>query len=661
MANNYDASSIKKIEGLAAVRKRPDMYTDPSDPNHIAQEVIDNASDEILGGYATSINVTVHVDGAISVEDDGRGIPVDMHPDENKTAVEMIFTELHAGGKFDNGDDAAYNMSGGLHGVGVTVTNALSKRVEVIVKRDGKIHQVIFEAGELKGGVKVIGKCLKKETGTKVTFWPDETYFDNHKINKDKLKQACLAKAVLLQGSTVSLTYEGKTEEDTKSYVWAFDEGMFTYMQDALQEREYTQIYRDASFFETNESTLYHRGEGVEWAIAFMKDGANFRESYVNLIPTRQGGTHESGFMKGVYEAVKAFITANSMLPKGVDIKREDACAHLSFLLSAKLRDPKFQGQTKERLNNKPTVQMAETCIKSKLENWLMKNPVIAMEIAELTIKTAQNRLKEETKIIVKRTSGVTAPLPDKLSDCKSKNPVNNELFIVEGDSAGGSAKQGRDRDYQAIMPLKGKPLNSWDLTTDKILSNQEIHDIAICFGVQPHTLEDDPKVVLKGLRYHLIATLTDADVDGYHIEVLFTAILIQHFPHIITQGHFGITVTPLYRIQVKGKVKGHGLDPKFYVLNEAEKAEQLKALERAGVDPAKISSQRFKGLGEMNPAQLRETSLDRDTRTILRPQLSCEDVVELRKNIHFMLTDKAIVARKEWVSENGSFEEFDV
>lgn len=660
---HYGASSIKVLSGLEPVRKRPGMYTDTTDPNHLLQEVVDNSSDEILGKHANNINVILHADGSATVEDDGRGIPVDIHPEENVSAVELIFTRLHAGGKFDNDKEgSAYEFSGGLHGVGVTVTNALSSRLEVISKREGKIHQIIFENGVVTQDVTVIGKCPKSETGTKVRFWPIPTYFDNPKLNKEKVKHLCHAKAVLLAGSKVTLSVEPKSDSaEPEFYSWEYEETLTSYLQEELSEKDYLEMYRDQMFFESNDSSNYSRGEGIEWAMAFVKFGGNFRESYVNLIPTKQGGTHESGFMKGVFEAVKAFATANGMMPKGVDLNREDVTSHLSFLLSARVLEPSFHGQTKERLINKNVLAMAEQCIKPKFENWLHKNSEIGREIAGLAISSAQARLKTDNKVTLRRTSGVTDPLPGKLSDCIGKNPVENEVFIVEGDSAGGSAKQGRDKKNQAIMPLKGKPINSWDMSTEDVLANQEVHDLAIVFGVQPHSLDDNPAEVLKGLRYHNIISLTDADVDGYHIEVLVTAILIKHFPLILTHGHYGIAQTPLYRIQVKGAVKGHGTDPKFYVQTEQERDAQILQLKNHGVNESRITIQRFKGLGEMNPSQLRETALDPDTRNIFKPQLSKEDIIQLRENLHFMLCEKTKSERKDWISKEGDFNTFDV
>jgi topoisomerase-4 subunit B len=385
-----------------------------------------------------------------------------------------------------------------------------------------------------------------------------------------------------------------------------------------------------------------------------MKYGSAFRESFVNLVPTRHGGTHESGFSRGVHESIKAFISANNLLPKGVDITRDDITSNMSFLLSAKVLDPSFEGQTKGKLSNKPVLYMAESCVKAKMVNWLHQNHDIATEIAEMVISSAQRRLKANREVKVRKVGSATAPVPDKLSDCTGKNPLENELFIVEGDSAGGSAKLGRERTYQAIFPLKGKPTNAWDIDKSTILSSEEIHDLALAIGVQPHALEDNPEDVLKDLRYHNIFALTDADVDGYHIEVLLTALFIKHFPHLLTHGHYSISVTPLFKIEAKGKISGLGKDPKFYVLDENERDSTVKKLIKHGAKESNINIQRFKGLGEMNPPQLRETALDKDTRKVIQFKLSNDDILLLRENLHFLFNKKLSGARKEWISSEG-------
>lgn len=655
---DYGASAIKVLKGFEPVRRRPGMYTDTTDPNHLAAEVIDNASDEVLGGFASRIEVTLHRDNSVSVQDNGRGIPTDIHPEEKKPTVEVIFTVLHAGGKFNDDKSGPYQFSGGLHGVGVTVTNALSTRLEVDVKRNGTVQSLVFDNG-VAGKLQKTGKCLKKETGTFVRFWPDAQYFDSPKFNLDKLKQLCRAKAVLLAGSTVTLTIENKNEEEEDQViVWEYEETLTSYLQESIADKDHMDIYRDSFFYE-GDNSAFQDGEGVEWAIAFMRDGAGFRESYVNLVPTRSGGTHESGFLKGVHEAMKAFVSANNLLPKGVDITRDDVASNLSYLISARVLNPRFQGQTKEKLTNKEVMGMSEACVKSKMENWLHKHNELGREIAELVISSAQKRLRSAKAVKIRKIGSVTAPVPDKLSDCTGKNPEDNELFIVEGDSAGGSAKSGRDRTFQAIFPLKGKPTNTWDMDNRLVLSSQEIHDLALAIGVQPHSIDDDPDEVLKGLRYHKLLALTDADVDGYHIETLLTALFVRHFPHLITQGRYGISVTPLYKVQAKGKIKGIGQDPKFYVLDEQERDDAVNNLLKHGAKESAINVQRFKGLGEMNPSQLRETALDKDTRTIMMVQMSRDELLEMQASVDFMFNKKTAEARAEWISSDGDFGEF--
>ena len=660
--DSYGGSSIKVLSGLEPVKRRPGMYTDVTDPNHLAAEVIDNSSDEILGGFAKTISVTLHRDGSASVQDDGRGIPTDIHPEKKVPTVEVIFTTLHAGGKFNDDASGPYSFSGGLHGVGVTVTNALSSKVEVIIKRDGLKHRMYFEDG-IAGELEVIGKCAKKDTGTYVRFWPIAEFFDSPKFNPEKLKQLCRSKAVLLAGSNIELIIENKNEElEDDVFTWQFEETLTSYLVESLNEKEYTPIYRDSFFFEDGHNTSYNTGEGLEWALTFMKNGSAIKESYVNLVPTRSGGTHESGFLKGVYEGVKAFISANNLMPKGVEITRDDVSSNLSFLLSARLLNPSFHGQTKEKLNNKPVVAMSEMCSKSNMINWLHKEHEVGKEIAEIVISSAQTRLKSAKEIKVRKVGNVTPPVPGKLSDCTSKDTSKTEVFIVEGESAGGSAKKGRDRETQAVFPLKGKPTNTWDFNASKVLSSDEIHDLSLALGVSPHSLDDDPDEALKNLRYNKVLALTDADVDGYHIETLLTALFVQHFPHLITRGHYGITVTPLYKIEVKGKVKGEGQDPKFYVLDDNERDETLGRLSRLGVNESKITIQRFKGLGEMNPLQLSEVALDQDTRVILTPRLTHEEILQIRENIGFLFRKKGPAdsnARKKWISTEGDFKKF--
>ncbi|CAH7376872.1 DNA topoisomerase 4 subunit B [Vibrio chagasii] len=706
--SNYDASSIGVLKGLEPVRERPGMYTDPTTPNHIAHEVIDNASDEILGGYATKCDIKLHNDGSLSVSDNGRGIPVDIHPEHGMSAVEMVFTQLHSGGKFNKSDSSAYAFSGGLHGVGVTVTNALSTKLEVEVKRNGKIHFIRFVNGEAEKKVKKIGECEKHDTGTTVRFWPDPKYFTSVDFLTDKLKKLCLAKAILLGGSYFTFTVEAKepqkiefvetstedlkagseheveavldnanykiematedAELDSESELvnselkdevtnWHFENGMPDFMAQQLESSIHTPVYHDSHFWDNSEHNTYNKGEGLEWSLSFIQHGKHFRESYVNLVVTRYGGTHVSGFEKGVFEAVKAFCAANALVPKGVELRREDVTSKLSYLLSSKCLDPMFKGQTKEELLTRHMSGLSEWSVKAKFESWLSKNFEVGTDIANLAIEAAQTRLKTEKKLVVRKTGTTTSPLPDKLSDCTSKIRKEIEVFIVEGDSAGGSAKMGRCRRTQAVMPLKGKPINAWDISSEDSLTNQELADLSIVLGVKPHTLEDNPSEVLEKLRYQRAIVLADADVDGHHIATLVTANVIKHFPHIITQGHFAIAQPPLFKVECRKfrKLKAQ----KHYVQDEPERDRMIDKLIGQGYPEDRISISRFKGLGEMNPDQLAETSLDKDTRVLVVPQIDQDGIVFLRQELNYLFAKKETKARREWISTEGDFEKF--
>lgn len=668
----YGADAIEVFEGIEHVRIRPAMYTQVDSPTHIAQEVIDNATDEILAKFASECNVTIHEDGSMTVTDNGRGIPVDIHRKKKIPAVEVIFTEMNSGGKFSKGDDkSAYDFSGGLHGVGVTVTNALSEYIEVTVKRGGKIHFIRFENGKAvkqpneKSTVSIIGECPTEEKGTSVRFKPEGKYFDSPLFNVDRLRRLLKAKAVLLKDSVITLKVEGSEDYKSREETWSYSEGMKEYLVEQLEksskhsDAEFTPVYADSMFIEDGEAyTNYSKGEGVSWALSFLNGASNIRESYVNLVPTRLGGTHVTGFEKGVFEAVKAFANRNALVPKGLELRREDVTSRLSFLVSANVLEPKFQGQTKEQLLNADFNGLAELCIKGNFDNWLQNNFEIGVQITEGAIQNAQERAKAEKKIVIRKTNSVTSPLPDKLSDCTSKDPMSREVFIVEGDSAGGSAKQARCKITQAIMPLKGKPTNAWDFNMDAVLGSEEIADISTVIGVRPHTLEDDPKEVLKGLRYKLMIVLADADIDGYHISTLVTGIIVKHFPHMITGGHFAICQTPLYRIEVrnKGKLKGG----KFYVQDDKERDSLIKKLYAKGFDDSKISTSRFKGLGEMNPDQLSETALSPDTRTLIIPQLNVEEIRALRERLDPLLAKKRSDDRRRWIEREGDFDKFD-
>ncbi|WP_210498556.1 ATP-binding protein [Vibrio crassostreae] len=663
---NYSAKDIKVYKGLDHVRKRPAMYTEIDDPTHIGQEVIDNATDEILANFASQCDVTIHSDGSMSVTDNGRGIPVDMHPEEKVSAAEVIFTQMNSGGKFEKeGKDSAYQFSGGLHGVGVTVTNALSHKVEVTVKKDGKIHYLEFNEGTTnkekgaKTAVQIVGECDPSETGTVVRFYPNAKYFDSPLFNVERLKRLLKGKAVLLANSVINFKVE--ESEDYKAFeeTWSFVEGLKDYLTAQLDKTDHTSVYSDEMYI-TNEDDYanFNESEGIKWAVSFVRHGGNYRESYVNLVPTKSGGTHVAGFERGVFEAIKLFASRNALVPKGVELRRDDATSRMSYILSANVLDPAFKGQTKEQLHNKEIANLSELCIKANLDNWLQNNYEVGVEIAEIAVANAQARIKSEKTIVVRKTNSIVAPLPDKLSDCTSKNPMDREVFIVEGDSAGGSAKQGRCRITQAIMPLKGKPQNTWNKTLEDVLGSEEIADLSTVLGVKPHTLEDDPEEILKKLRYRLAIVLADADIDGHHITVLVTGVIVKHFPFLITHGHFAICQTPLYRVEAKkkGKLKGG----KFYVQDDKEKDKLIKKLVNKGYDESKMSVSRFKGLGEMNPDQLSETALSPDTRTLIIPEMDADGIVELRKRLDPLLCKKRSDDRKEWIEREGDFEKFD-
>ncbi|MDK9793854.1 DNA topoisomerase IV subunit B [Vibrio sp. D431a] len=654
----YDASAVKVLKGLEHIQKRPGMYTDPIDPHHISCEVIDNASDEILGGFANNCFITLHRDGSLEVTDDGRGVPVDLHPDYKLPAIQILFLEMNSGGKFDNGGESAYGVSGGLHGVGVKATNALSRRLEVRVKRDGKVHYISFENGLLCEELNVIGECPENETGTTVRFWPDPVYFDSEDFPIDKLVTAVKAKAILLAGSTFRLTVKGKDDEtEDKVTEWHYEDGITEYILNQLVGSVHTPVYVDKHYWETDDHEVNKKGEGIEWGLSFVKAGKNFRSSHVNLVVTPDGGTHVAGFERGVFEAVKNFCNSNALMPKGVELRRQDVASNMSFLVSAKCVETKFRGQTKEELLSRHMVALSEFCVKAKMESWLSKNHSVGLDIANMSIENAQARMKEEKKDVVRKSGSATSPLPDKLSDCTSKVRSDIEVFIVEGDSAGGSAKMGRCRKTQAIMPLKGKPINAWDITSDNALTNQEIADLSVVLGVKPHTLTDDPKEVLSKLRYERCIVLADADVDGHHISTLVTANVLRHFPHLITQGHYCIAQPPLFSVEAKkqGKLKPQ----KHYVQDEVERDRKVIQLKKEGYSEEKIQINRFKGLGEMNPDQLAETALDPDSRTLIIPQVDNDGILYLIKELDFLFAKKETSARKSWISQNGNFENY--
>ena len=624
MSENYDAASIEVLSGLDPVRKRPGMYTDTSRPNHLAQEVIDNSVDEALAGYAKNIEVRLRSDGGIEVQDDGRGMPTDIHPEQGISGVEVILTKLHAGGKFSNKN---YQFSGGLHGVGVSVVNALSDKLEVEVRRSGKIFKIEFAHGEKKVDLHEVGTTNKKDTGTIVRFWPEARYFDSPKISVSKLRGLLRAKAVLCPGLKISFIDEpAQTNE-----FWLYENGLPEYLLSQIGDKE---CLPDSPFT----GSLSGQTEAVDWAIAWTLDsGEPVTESYVNLVPTPQGGTHVNGLRTGLTEAIREFCEFRTLLPRGVKIAPEDVWERCHFVISLKMQEPQFSGQTKERLSSRESAPFVSGVSKDSFSLWLNQNPSIGEKIAELVIESAQKRLKTSRQVVRKKITSGPA-LPGKLSDCASQDLSLTELFLVEGDSAGGSAKQARDKDYQAIMPLRGKILNTWEVESGGVLASQEVHDISTAIGVDPAS--DD----LSGLRYGKICILADADSDGNHIATLLCALFVKHFTTLVDRGNVFVAMPPLYRIDVGKNV--------FYALDESEKRGVLDRIEAEGIR-GKINVQRFKGLGEMNPSQLRETTMNRDTRRLV--QLTLDDPENTRERLDMLLAKKRASDRKAWLEEKGN------
>ncbi|MFZ6847205.1 DNA topoisomerase IV subunit B [Undibacterium sp. RuRC25W] len=654
--SDYSESSIRVLKGLEPVKQRPGMYTRTENPLHIIQEVIDNASDEALGGHCKNILVTLNADSSITVEDDGRGIPVGLHPEEGVPTVEIVFTRLHAGGKFDKGSGGAYAFSGGLHGVGVSVTNALSKRLEITVWREAGLHQLTFADGDVIEPLRSqpLGRGDKKN-GTRVSIWPDAKYFDSANIPFAELQRLLRSKAVLLPGVKVTLA-NAKTGE---SQTWQYDQGLRGYLTEALAQSSHGEPLIplfEGEQFATSESDGFAEGEGASWVVAWTEEGNVVRESYVNLIPTPAGGTHESGLREGLFGAVKSFAEMHSLLPKGVKLLPEDVFARVSFVLSAKVLDPQFQGQIKERLNSRDAVRLVSSFTKPPLELWLNSHVEYGKKLAELVIKQAQSRLRSAQKVEKKKSSGV-AVLPGKLTDCESNDITRNELFLVEGDSAGGSAKMGRDKEFQAILPLRGKVLNSWESERDRLFANNEIHDIAVAIGVDPHGANDSPD--LSNLRYGKICILSDADVDGSHIQVLLLTLFFKHFPQLIARGHICVARPPLFRVDAPARGKKPA--QKIYALDSGELNAIEDKLRKDGVKDGAWSISRFKGLGEMNAGQLWETTMNPDTRRLLPVSLGefDQDFSEARFN---MLMGKGeAAARRSWIEEHGNAVEADI
>lgn len=621
----YTAEHLEVLDGLDPVKRRPGMYTDTTRPNHLAQEVIDNSVDEALGGFATRVHVVLHKDGSLSAEDDGRGIPVDMHPEEKITGVELVLTRLHAGGKFSQKN---YEYSGGLHGVGVSVVNALSSRLEVEVKRNGELYHMSFVSGDRASDLKVIKSLPKKETGTKIHFWPDAKYFDSVKFSASRLKHILKAKAVLCSGLTIQFDNEITGESET----WCYHEGLGEYL--SMQYTNVENILPSPPFT----GQLAAAKEAAEWAVFWVNDSTTelVTESYVNLIPTTQGGTHVNGFRMGLLEALREFCEFRNLLQRGVKLAPEDVWEACAYVLSVKMQEPQFSGQTKERLSSRECATFVQGVVKDAFSLWLNQHVQEGEQIAALIIERAQKRLRKAQAVTRKKTVGGPA-LPGKLADCSSSDPEQTELFLVEGDSAGGSAKLARDRQFQAILALRGKILNTWEVDSNTVLSSQEIHDIAVAIGLDPGSHD------LSQLRYGKVCILADADSDGAHIATLICALFLKHFPALVKGGHVFVAMPPLYRIDAGKTV--------YYALDDSEKQGVLDriAAEKKNV---RVNIQRFKGLGEMNPKQLRETTMATTTRRLV--QLTMEDDVDTQRLMDMLLSKKRASDRKRWLETKG-------
>ena len=622
-AKSYTAEDIEVLTGLEPVRKRPGMYTQTERPNHLAQEVIDNSVDEAIAGHATRIDVFLYKDGSLEVRDDGRGMPVDKHPREKLPGVEVILTRLHAGGKFSNKN---YQFSGGLHGVGVSVVNALSKKLEVFIKRSGKEYKMTFASGKKASNLKAIGSVGQRNTGTTIHFWPDKKYFDTVKFSVSRLRHVLRAKAVLCPGLTVTFKDEASGEVDE----WYYEDGLKDYLTGSLQDCEI--IPEDAFIGE-----MAGNEEAVSWALAWVAEGENsISESYVNLVPTVQGGTHVNGLRTGLTDAVREFCEFRNLVPRGVKISPEDVWDRVSYILSVKLQDPQFSGQTKERLSSRECATFVSGVVKDAFGLWLNQHVESGERIAEIAINNAQSRLRAGRKVVRKKVTQGPA-LPGKLADCSSQDVNRTELFLVEGDSAGGSAKQARDREFQAIMPLRGKILNTWEVDSTEVLGSQEVHDISVAIGVDPGSSNT------KNLRYGKIIILADADSDGAHIATLLSALFLRHYHTLVSEGNIYVAMPPLFRIDVGKEV--------FYAHDEAEKQ---GILDRIAAEKKKAKPQvtRFKGLGEMNPLQLRETTMDPDTRRLARLTVQPGDGAQ--SMLDMLLAKKRASDRKAWLEEHG-------
>ncbi|MGJ7523932.1 DNA topoisomerase IV subunit B [Variovorax sp. LT1P1] len=667
---DYDAGSFRVLKDLEPVRSRPGMYTRTDSPSHIIQEVIDNAADEALGGYASRIDVTMQDDGSVSVSDNGRGIPVDLHPEEKVPAVTLAFTRLHAGGKFDKTTGGAYAFSGGLHGVGVAVTTALSLLVRVVSRRRGHLYEVEYaDGGRSIGSVRKVRPIEASDTGTTVHVTPDAKYFDTAKVPRAEMERLLQSKAVLLPGVTFTLTIDGQTR------TWSYAGGLAEYLEELAGGAEpVAPIYVGEQFQqpllegENAAESSFAPGEGASYAFGWYPESGPASQSYVNLIPTKDGGTHVSGLKAGIFEAVKRFIEHHSnspsgsdasslKLPRGVKLQQEDVCARMAFVLSARCLDPSFQGQTKERLNTRGAVKLIHEMVKDPFEVWLNNNVDAGKAIAALSIRQALSRQKDGKPVEKRKSSGVTL-LPGKLADCESHD--DSELFLVEGDSAGGSAKEARSRTNQAILPLRGKVLNTFEVERHRLFANSEIHDISVATGVDPHDASDDPAVVLANLRYTRLMIMTDADVDGAHIQTLLLTHLYAHLPLLLIHGHVWIVQSPLYRIDVASGGNGRPAR-RIYALDDEEHRNTLDALQREGVRESRIEIGRFKGLGEMQSDQLRETSMDPATRRVHAVKYDIALAADIKQTFTHLMSTSQAAWRRDWLAREGATVDADV
>ncbi|MGL4446727.1 DNA topoisomerase IV subunit B [Shewanella sp.] len=623
MTNQYTSDAIEVLNGLDPVKRRPGMYTDTTRPNHLGQEVIDNSVDEALAGHATKIEVVLHTDNSLEVTDDGRGMPVDIHPEEGIPGVELILTKLHAGGKFSNKN---YQFSGGLHGVGISVVNALSRRVEVTVRRDGQVYDMAFENGFKVQELIVTGSCGRRNTGTRVHFWPDASYFDSANFSNSKLIYLLRAKAVLCPGLRIKFV----NKQTNEVHEWFYETGLTDYLKASIGDNL---MLPEEPFVGSFKGQI----EAADWAITWLPEGGeSLNESYVNLIPTPLGGTHVNGFRQGLLESMREFCEFRNLIPRGIKLSPEDIWDRAAFILSVKMQDPQFAGQTKEKLSSRQCSAFVSGIVRDAFSLWLNSNTELAESLAEMCINNAQRRLKAAKKVARKKVTSGPA-LPGKLTDCSGQDPMRGELFLVEGDSAGGSAKQARDREFQAIMPLRGKILNTWEVDASQVLASQEVHDISVAIGCDPDSSD------ISELRYGKICILADADSDGLHIATLLCALFLKHYRVLVEQGHVYIAMPPLFRIDIGKEV--------YYALDEAEKEgilDRISAENKKG----KVQVTRFKGLGEMNPLQLRETTMDPNTRRLV--QLTIDDVEQTDSLMDMLLAKKRSPDRKSWLEDKG-------